>query len=372
MGIDGAKPVGASNQSGSPHLPRSPDPLLSQQQEPSLESTPRKKIDFLDLASQVSGKNTDKVLDQGFKWLVAPLSILSATSSVCSFISNSFFKNENWFIDKMAGLSNRASYFMNGIYSAINNACTNNLPGAIGYGLVSLASVIGNEDNMYLLKGPGSALDQLPAMLEDAADNPRIAKWFGLKPDKNNGFTTYNDVWDSVKKTIVSTGIICGDTVRELKEKLSKGFVTGILDTFARGGRKAEKNLVLSSLGLLTGSFLGLGLGFKRIGASIRDISGAYADLALFSKDNLWYKLCGGFYGLASFLDLIYRWTGIEKLNVAAVGLDNAGFCLMSYANAGDNQRAREKVRKQVAQEIVHPESTKEQQATGKPILGLT
>lgn len=305
----------------------------------------RNRIEWLDLASKFSNGNIDKALRSSFNYLVAPVSIISALSSVYNFISTNFFKNENWFVDRLASLSNRAAYFINGIYSGINNICTNNSPGALGYTLVSLASVIGNEENMYLLKGPGSALDQLPAMLEDAATNPRIAKRFGLKPKKDNGFTIYGDLWDSIWKTIVSTKIVCGDTFRELKEKLPKGFINGILDVFARGERKAEKNLVLSSLGLLTGAFLGIGAGLTRIGSSIRDISGAYADLALLSKDKLSYKFCGAFYTLGSLLDLVYRWTGIEKLNLAAVGLDNAGFCLMSYANADDNERARKMAR---------------------------
>lgn len=311
------------------------------------------RIACLDLASKFSnGDAVDKAFRSSFNCLVAPVSIVSTLSSVYSFISTNFFNSENWFVDKLATLSNRASYFINGIYSGANNICTNNLPGALGYLIVSLASVIGNEENMYLLKGPGSALDQLPAMLEDAADNPGVAKHFNLDAKKDNGFTTYSDLWDSVWKTIVSTGIICGDTVRELKEKLPKGIVDGILNTFARGGRISEKNLVLSSIGLLTGAFLGIGTKFKRLGSSIRDISGAYADLGILSKDKISYKLCGVFYGIASLLDLIYRWTGIEKLNLAAVGLDNAGFCFMSYANADDNEIARKRAREKI---VINP-----------------
>lgn len=296
-----------------------------------------------------SDEKMERALALSFKSVVAPVSILSAVSSVSTFLMTNVFKNENWFVDKLASLSNRVAYFINGIYSGVNNAYSNNAPGALGYFLVSLASVIGTEDNMYLLKGPGSALDQLPAMLADVKTNPRVKKRYKLEDGKEDNFYDFSNMWDSIEKTIASTGIVCADVVREFKEKVPKGFFKAILEIFGQGDRKAEKNLVLSSIGLLTGAGLGLGLGLKKLGSSIRDISGAYADLALLSKDKPSYKVCGAFYTLGSLLDLVYRWTGIEKLNLAAVGLDNAGFCLMSYANADDNKKARENKIKQEA-----------------------
>lgn len=302
-----------------------------------------------------SAEKMERGLDLSFKSVIAPVSIISTTSSVASFLMTNFFKNENWFVDKVASLSNRVSYFCNGIYSGINNAYSNNALGSLGYFIVSLASVIGTEENMYLLKGPGSALDQIPSMLSAVKTNPRIKEWCNKRGDKD--FYKLPSMWNSIEKTFVATGIVCSDVVRELKKKIPNGFFKAIWEIFGQDkDRKAEKNLVLSSLGLLTGAGVGLGTGFKRLGASIRDISGGYADVALFGHKNISYKFCGVFYGLASVLDLVYRWTGIEKLNIAAVGLDNAGFCLMSYANADDNRKTREskqKIEKPIIEEPI-------------------
>lgn len=311
----------------------------------------------------VPQEKIDRALDQGFKYLVAPVSAISAISSVWSFISANLLKNENEFLGTVSSWFNKLAYFINGIYGGIGNSFSKNWPGALGYSLVSLASIIGDEDNMYLLKGPGSALDQMPATLADVCTNPEIKKIYGLEDGKEKTFNEFEGL-NSIGRTFTAVRVVCQDVIREFNEKKSKGFLKAISEIFITDEkRRAERNLVLSSLGLLTGAFIGLGTKFKRLGSSIRDIAGGYADLALLSKKNVLYKLSGVGYTFGSLLDLIYRWVNIPKLNLAAVGLDNAGFCFMNLANLLDNK----KVRNQEPQATNNTNANTSQPGSGEP-----
>ena len=304
--------------------------------------------------SSPAKKRADKYLDLIFKCLVIPASFVSAFSSISTFLLTNFFNKENEYLDKIAEHSNKLSYFLSGIYGGLENSYHNNTPGTLGYGFVSLSSIFGTKENMYMLKGPGSAFDQLPAMLEDVAYNPEIIKKYKLEKDKEKDFNKYPTFRDSFGKLLFATQVVCKDIVRELKENMPKGFFTALKKVFIKGERVAEKHLTVTSLGILSGVFLALVPGLYKIGRSIRDISGAYADAALFAKGfskaedgkatgvgNMKYMLCGALYMLGSFSDFIYNWTGLNKLELAAVGFDNAGMLFMTWANATDNKASR-------------------------------
>lgn len=308
----------------------------------------------------------EKLLKYALNYVALPVSLISSVSSITNFVQANFLSGENELVDKVATLSNRASYFVNGLYGSTDSAISRNTTGVAGFGLVSLASIIGNRENMYFLKGPGSALDQLPGMLEDAAYNPEIMKRYNLKPGQEKEFNKYKGFWDSFEKTIFSSWVVCKDIARDLKERTSKdGVLNAIKGVFITDKRRAERNLVTSTLGILTGVFLGSFKKLFTLGASLRDIFGIHADLAVYSKGfsyadnnktvanengqnkkstglgNLMYKYSGALYTVGSLLDLVYRWTGMSKLETLAVGIDNAGFLFMNLGLAKDNEAAR-------------------------------
>ena len=133
-----------------------------------------------------------------------------------------------------------------------------------------------------------------------------------------------------------------------------------LTDEFFSGRKTGEKNLLVSSTGVLIGVAIGAlsgmkGFGFS-VGSSIRDLFGGHADLALFKKGwsntkkgvatgigNFMYMLCGAAYTLGSAGDLLYRWTGMNKLETLAIGMDNIGFLFMTWANALDIDGERAK-----------------------------
>lgn len=316
-----------------------------------LLTTPEQKTEIAQAGSNTEFTDIAKsYLKKALNYVLIPVSLVSAVSSLSNFYLVNVKKGENSFLDKVASISNRLAYFLNGIFGATSNALDKNLPGAVGYGTVALASIIGTEENLYQLKGFGSALDQLPSMIQDAAHNPRIKELYNIEEGEEKKFNKYSSLWNSVEKTFVACKVVCGDVVRELfTEKKSPMEVFGF-----KNKRSAERNLVLSSIGIFTGSFLGMVAGFPKLGSSIRDVFGGYADLALFNKifsydehgkptgSNMGYGVCGAMYGIASLVDLVYRWTGIEKVDQAAIGLDNAGFLAMNWANLKDIEKNQE------------------------------
>lgn len=290
------------------------------------------------------GEKKEKVLDTSYAWVVRPLCLISTISSVLSCLLSNIVDKENEYLDNIAEYFNKGAYFINGIYGAFENAASNCLPGGIGYGLVSLASVIGTKENMYLLKGWGTILDQMPAMLDDVGTNPKLLEIQNSKNRSGEDFNKYSSLWESVTKTWDAIKVVCGDIYKEAKSKLLKGKIIGFLKIFIlKDERRAEKNLVVSSLGVLAGVTIALVNKFKLVGASLRDIFGMHADLGLFSKKNPWYKACGAFYIIGSSTDLIYRWTDIPKLELAAVGMDNLGFMFMTWANKNVNRDVKNK-----------------------------
>jgi len=289
-------------------------------------------------------EKTEKILDTSFAWVVRPLCLISTISSVLSCVMTNLFDSENEYLDKVAEVFNRGAYFINGMYGAFENGSSNCLPGAAGFGLVSLSSIIGTKENMYLLKGPGSALDQVPAMLDEVGSNPSIIEKYSLESNNDKLFNKYDSFRDSMKKTIFATKFVCTDIYSEFKTKFLKGKIWDFFKEFIiKSDRREEKNLIVSSLGILAGVGIAIVGGLRRVGASIRDIFGIHADLGLFGKKNIWYKICGAFYTIGSGTDLVYRWTELPKLELAAVGMDNLGFMFMTWANKNVNRDLRSK-----------------------------
>lgn len=293
-------------------------------------------------ASNTESRNIDAWLANSFKFFLAPLSIASCVTSLATYA-----KGENaGFLETASKWINKAAYFFNGIYGAVSSSSKNNLVGAAGYGIVALAPILGNEDTMYLFKGPGSALDQAPAMLDDLRHNPKIKQMYNIPDGQEEQFNTYSDMLDNLTKTAAGTKVTFTDIYNEFMEKKSKGVLNAAWDIFVKDERKAEKNLLVSTVGILAGCAIGIPFEkFRTLGSVIRDIFGFHADLALVAKfksiaknakektSNNLYGFSGVFYTLGSAVDLVYRLFKTSKLNIAAVGLDNAGFVFMNGAN---------------------------------------
>lgn len=285
-----------------------------------------------------NNETVEKLLENSFKFFLAPLSILSTVSSLTTLYKG----EDSGSLETLANWSNKAAYFFNGIYGAINNSFKNNVIGAIGYATVSAASIFGNEETMYLFKGPGSALDQMPAMLDDLMHNPKIKEIYNQGKD----FNKHPNILDNIEKTFTGMKITFGDIYNDLISKKSEGIISALWNTFVKDERKAEKNLLVSTLGILSGCAVGIPFEkFRTLGSVIRDVFGFHADLALVSKfnsvsedskqkqSNNLYGTSGVFYTIGSLVDLVYRLFKVPKLNIAAVGLDNAGFIFMNWAN---------------------------------------
>ena len=299
---------------------------------------------------------SEKLLNRSYKFLIAPLCALSSLSSVASFISANFLDSENEFFDRASRLSNKGAYFFNGVYSSVDNALSNNIVGTMGYSLVSVASILGDNENMYQLKGPGSALDQLPALNDNTANNKKIMEKYPGDPEY---FNVYKNFKDSVNKTYDSFKVVCSDISDEYKSKLNKGenILKATSEIFITTKRYAERHLVISTLAILTGFFTRSVLGFHRLGATIRDVFGMDADTGILATafsppvkgqapaSRPKYGIAGGGYLMGGFVDLIYRWAEIPKADLLAVGLDNLGFGFMVAANADSNKRSRQLAR---------------------------
>ncbi|OGI10216.1 MAG: hypothetical protein A3I68_08060 [Candidatus Melainabacteria bacterium RIFCSPLOWO2_02_FULL_35_15] len=307
-------------------------------------------------------EKSEKAFDNSFNFFIAPLCAISLLSSMGSLIYANFLDGENEFLDKVSELSNKGAYFFNGIYGAINNALSNNIVGAVGYSCVSLASIVGNNDNMYQWKAPGSALDQLPGLNDCTVNNKKIMK----KYPGTNAVNAYKNFSDSIYKTWDSIKAVISDIYDEYKSKLSEGkniFKT-TSEVFVTNERNAERHLVISSIGIFAGFFAGIGFGFKKLGSTIRDIFGILADIGIFGiskspsdkqqsrSSRVKYGFSGSGYLGGGLADLIYRWAGIPKADLLAVGLDNLGFGFMTWANADSNKKARELARQKNAEEI--------------------
>lgn len=307
-------------------------------------------------------EKSEKVLGDSFNFFVAPLCAISLLSSIGSLIYANFLDGENEFLDKVSELSNKGAYFFNGIYSASRNALRNNIVGAVGYSCVSLASIVGNNDNMYQWKAPGSALDQLPGLNDCTVNNKKIMKKYSGK----NSVNEYKNFQDSIYKTWDSIKVVISDIYDEYKSKLSEGknILKTTSEVLVTNKRNAERHLVISSIGIFIGFFTGIGFGFKKLGSTIRDTFGILADIGIWGisktpgdekqsrSSKIKYGFSGSGYLGGGLVDLVYRWAGIPKADLLAVGLDNLGFGFMAWANADSIERSTELARQTNAEEI--------------------
>lgn len=281
-----------------------------------------------------------KTLGYTGKYLVAPTAILSASSGIVSFVTSNFLKSKNKFLDTLSLFFSKAALFSTAIFGGLQTARNNDLFGTVGYVSDFMVSIFAGGEKFYLWKGYGSAFDHSPAILMDVAHNPKIKEKYD---NKGKQFLPLNSLWESIFKSMDATGIIIGDVMRDLTDSKGGNILKRLKKTFFGStqedkNRTAERNLLFSSIGTLCGAIMGTILPFERVGATIRDLFGIYADLAVYDKadsensdgkdtgaGNKLFGTAGIFYTLGSVLDLLYRWTKMDNLNLLALGMDRVG-----------------------------------------------
>ena len=201
-----------------------------------------------------------------------------------------------------------------------------------------LAPLIATGEDLYQWKGWGSGTDHSIPISSEIKTNAKIQKQYNSAIISANGSVKFKGFLDSAKTLLSGVKAISGDITDEFKKNsFGKAFMNCFINANKNGNRTAEKNLLISGLGTLGGAFIGTILKFKLVGATIRDVFGFYADLAyidkgrskvageLDEKAKKEYFAGGVYYAIGSILDLIYRWTGIEGLNLCALGIDRLG-----------------------------------------------
>ncbi|MBI1859235.1 MAG: hypothetical protein HYR97_09015 [Candidatus Melainabacteria bacterium] len=288
----------------------------------------------------IDSKKFEKTMSYTGKFLVAPTAILSGVFGVLSFVKASILNNQSELIDKLATLSSKAALFSAAVFGGLQTAKKKDFFGTLGYMSDFMVSIFAKGEKFYLWKGWGSALDHSPAFLQDVANNPNIRQEYDAS---GKAFAPFNGFWDSALKVLYSSGVVLKDVAKDLfdpkkGDAFQRTYRTFIGKTKQEKNRTAERNLLLSSLGMMSGSFLGTILPFEKIGATIRDLFGIYADLAICDKadsekqdgkqsgdGNKYYGTAGIFYTLGSVLDLIFRWTRLDNMHLLALGLDRIG-----------------------------------------------
>lgn len=268
----------------------------------------------------------EKTLNNLEKYLVTPVTYFTGISSAASFILTHVLKSQNELADKISTWGNKAAVYATAIFSTLNRFWMKDSFGTTAFGTDFITAAIASGEDLYQWKGFGSGLDHSPLILGEVHSNPKI----GIKKDE---FLAYKSFGDSAKKMFLAVKVIVGDIINEFKTKKP---LDAFMNCFITGERNAEKNLLMSGAGIIGGAFLGTILGFKKLGATLRDSFGVYADLAYLAKgqskvsgkpkeSNKYYTLSGIEYTIGSVLDLIYRWTGIENLNHVALSVDRLG-----------------------------------------------
>lgn len=271
-------------------------------------------------------------------FFLTPTCFLSAGAGALSFFLSNAFKAQNDFVDKIAAYSSKAAVFGVGIFNLLHRFWKKDSFGTLAFATDLATSTFADGEDLYQWKGFGSGLDHSPLILGEAHSNQKVKDKYKSKDSgelTKDQFLSYSGFLDSAKKMCYSVYVIFGDIINEFK---TNGFANGFMNCFVnKNKRKAEKNLLISGLGIITGAFLGTILGFKKIGATIRDVFGIYADWAYVDKGQSEasgdknsehqknYTRSGILYTIGSLLDLAYRWTDIENLNLLALGIDRLG-----------------------------------------------
>ena len=326
--------IGGSANAGRPVNPTGSKQNLSDRQLPDANG---QKLDNTTQSNSVPkpqsklSENQINVLNNIRKYLVTPFAFGTTALGLLSFALSNIFKNQNEFVDKIANYVSKGAVYATSLFMSINRAWSKDTFGTLAFSSDFVTAALASEDDLYQWKGFGSGLDHSPLILGELAHNSNFLKQYGYK---NGEFSNYKGFPDSAKKMLQGFQFVFSDIFREFKENsLGKAF----MNCFVSGKTNAEKNLLVSEVGIIVGAFMGTILGFKKSGATLRDGFGVYADLAYIAKglsnvsgqkqkeSKKYYTKSGVEYTIGSMLDLIYRWTGMNGLNYLALGIDRLG-----------------------------------------------
>lgn len=315
-------------------------PVESTLQSPAKGSTggalQQEEVETNPLNTEKEKPHEKTILEQRIDVARKRVSYISAGSGTLSFVLASILKSQNEIVDKIAIWSSKAALMINAFGGFLERIGSKETGGSFAFGLDFLISMLAKDEELYQWRGFASGLDQLPALLESVADNPKITE---------KDFESYKSFPDSARKIGTALKVTVQDIVNELKpnkshsENIFKNLKHMLLGKQGEKLHTAEKNLLLSGIGMIGGAFIGTVLGFKKLGATIRDISGLYGDAAVYdagrngkdeAKKKEYFK-SGIYYTIGSVLDLIYRWTGLPNLHLFAIGADRLGACF--YVN---------------------------------------
>lgn len=289
---------------------------------------------------RLNARNVPKTLEPVFGFIrkyAAPVTSWgSLITGLGSFLFANF-KEQNDYLDLAATYFSKASLFATSVYGVLENAIKKNFLGTLGYSSDLVTSVFSSAKKMYFFRAIGSSLDQLPAMLEDFVCKYAhiIKEEYKDEKSKNSPFYNFSGFFDSFKKTLFASKIIGRETYKELKETYkSKGLLSAVGEFFNK--KRADVNILTSTIGLLTSVAIGSFPPLEKIGRTLRDLIGFHADYAVgikaFSTDpetgkptgagNKEYGIAGLLYALAGAFDIGDVWLPFENLHFASLGID--------------------------------------------------
>ena len=301
-------------------------------------AAPRKKKDKPETFEKVS-----QILQN---FVVGPVSGFSALTGGLSYLMPKFGSSEIAWTKPASFYSAKGAIWVNAGFGFVENVKSGDIVGTAGYFSDFVTTTLADQFNMYTLRALGSALDQWCLAMKLLAKHPEIKKKFNPKNKDDYDFNKYSDFADSGRKSFEGVKVIVSDIVKDFrKANKKKGFISAVLSVFDR----AEKNILVSSAGLLASFGIALVPMFHKIGSEFRDVFGLHADFAvghagLAGKKGLarvFSVLSSAFYFGGTGADLIYRVSEEENLNLFAVGLDRFGAFFLSAANAVINRESR-------------------------------
>lgn len=283
-----------------------------------------------------------------------PISGLSAGLGILSFIFPNFTSKGkiDWF-DNLTNWSIKGAYFANSIFGLMTNSKDRDFVGTAAYGADFATAIVAPAEEMYLWRGFGSALDQGPLFMQVLNNNEKIQKKYNK--DKKEGFkyTNFTGFGDSLSKLFFALKVSVVDTIDSFKKSHRKnGALKAMVETIKT---RSDFNLLTTTIGVVTGSTLGVFFGFKDLGSKVRDVFGLLADFAVGhgglqgnegkgkSKGDILYQMSAVTYTLGTLTDFFYRFKPLENLHFAALGVDRLGSLFMSLGNHFHNEDANNK-----------------------------
>src|SRR3989338_3040319 len=158
-----------------------------------------------------------KKMHNVLSWIVFLSSWGSFISGAGSLFTASFSKEKNKMLDKSCELFSKVSVFATGSYGALENYITNNALAFVGYISDMAVSILVPPERLYLARGIGSSLDQVPGGNRAAAStfSEEILNKYDQTPEQ---FLNYDGFWYSIQKTWFLNKKTAVDLYKDMKK----------------------------------------------------------------------------------------------------------------------------------------------------------